>query len=632
VREAELTDQAARQAAIVHVEGPLVVRAPHGTGKTELIVRRYCHLVQNQLAHPLEIMVVTFSRRAAAEMRERLQLRLDQDLERLPITTYHAAARSILTMKAASDKETLRIADPPTSYRLVEQAMKDGNLNPSVWPPRSVYDLIIDAKERGKSPEDFLSVPDSPSMLKVADVFYRYEGLLRDRKSSDFPGLILGAHKLLSEDDEMLTALCERYRFIMVDEWQDSSPGQYEFLRLLALHHHNFMVVGAGEPQSIYEWRRADFRELDRSFREDFPDAPPEADIVLTNNLRSTTEIVKAAGAVFEGKYPELNLVAQRGSGEKVHDVRVSDEQAEAGFVAEEALKLARQGAAWNGMAVLFRTNEQSLLIERQLMAHHIPYVLQGRQRLYHRREVRDILAYLTLSQGENASAVNQIVNTPARGIGPVSLRKLKGDQVQVTESRLTLAVSRAKEIGLNARAVEGIQQLQALLADLRQRRATRPADLITRVVEATGYRAWLQGEMDGETQLQSLRLLSREAEEYRDVPEFLGVIQAHIAEDMERPENEGVTLQTIHTAKGLQFPTVFVVGMEEGLLPYARAQQSGETGERRLAHVAISRARDRVYLVSAQSRADRNGRRTYPRPSRYLAMLPKDVVERLIL
>ena len=631
MRRAELTDQAARQAAIEHVQGPLVVRAPHGTGKTELTILRYCHLVQHQLAHPLEIMLITFGRKAAAEMRDRLQLRLDHDIEHLPVTTYHAAARSILAMRAAAEKGVLRICDPPTSFRMVEQIMRDVNLAAAVWPPRMVYDLIMDAKERGRSPEDLLTVPDSPSLLKLAEVYYRYEALLAERQSSDFPGLILGAHKVLREDAELLDALSERYRFIIVDEWQDSSPGQYAFLRLLALSHRNFMVVGAGEPQSIYEWRRADFRELDRSFREDFPDAPPEADIVLTDNLRSSTEIVKAAGAVFCGQYPELNLVAQRGPGEKVRDVRLPDEQAEAGFVADEAQQLARQGAAWSDMAVLYRTNEQSLLLERQLTAHHIPYVLKGRQRLYHRREVRDILAYLTLSQGEAASALGQIVNTPTRGIGPVSLRKIRGDQAVVTEPRLALAVSRAKELGLGARAVEGIQQLQALLAGLRARKTSRPAELIAQVVEATGYGGWLQAELDGETQLQSLRLLSREAEEYGSTPEFLAAIQAHIAEDMERPEDEGLTLLTIHAAKGLQFPVVFVAGMEEGLLPYSKAIQQGtETAERRLAHVAMSRARDRLYLLSARSRADHTGRRSYPRPSRYLGMLPKEIVDRI--
>jgi superfamily I DNA/RNA helicase len=222
--EITLTDQAVRQAAIEHVDGPLVVRAPHGTGKTELTIRRYCHLVQNKIAHPLEIVLVTFSRKAAAEMRERLQLRLDEDIERLPITTYQSLARSILSMQAAADKGVLRICDPPASYRLVEQAMKESQLAATVWSPRMVYDLVIDAKERGKTPEEFLTVPDSPSLQKLAAVYRRYEALLAERKACDFPGLILGARKLLEDDYDLLSALQERYRFIMVDEWQDSAP------------------------------------------------------------------------------------------------------------------------------------------------------------------------------------------------------------------------------------------------------------------------------------------------------------------------------------------------------------------------------------------------------------------------
>ena len=220
----ELTDQSARLAAIQHGEGPLVVRAPHGTGKTELIILRYCHLVENKLAHPLEIVLLTFSRQAAAQMRERLQLRLGQDIEHLPITTFHSLARSILNMQAAAKKEGLRICDATGSYRLVEQAMTTVKLMETVWPARMVYDLLMDAKERGKTPEAFLTVPDSSSLERLADVYRRYEALLAERKSCDFPGLILGARKLLEDDYDLLEALQERYRFLMVDEWQDGAP------------------------------------------------------------------------------------------------------------------------------------------------------------------------------------------------------------------------------------------------------------------------------------------------------------------------------------------------------------------------------------------------------------------------
>lgn len=610
------------------MDGPLEVTAPNGTGKTELTIRRFCWLVKKKIAWAPEVAIVTFSRKAATEMRERLQLQLEQDIDQLPIATFHSLARSILSMQAGARQETLRIIDPQQSFRLVKQAMVDCKLSEKVWPPAMVYDLITTSREQGITAEKFLTVPESRSQQKLAAVYARYEAQIREKKGYDFPGLILGARQLLENDYDLLEELQDRFRFLMVDEWQDTSPGQYDFLRLLALQHRNLMVVGAGEPQSIYEWRQANFKELDASFRSDFPEVET---VVLTDNLRSTAPIIRAAAAVFGGQYPELNLVPQRGDGDKVQDIRVADEHAEAVFIAAEVQRLAKTGVRLKDISVLYRTNEQSLMLEQQLMAHSLPYVLHGRQKLYHRKEVRDVLAYLTLSQGQDPAALTLILNAPTRGVGPVAQRKVKGDQTQVTELRLQQAIERASDLELSASAIEGIRRLQKTLAQLREHHALRPADLIVKVVEDTGYRAWVSEDLDGETRLQSLRLLAREAEAYARVPEFLADIRTRLADDFERPADEdAVTLLTVHAAKGLQWTAVFVVGMEEGLLPYARSLTHGaETGERRLAHVAFSRARDHLYLVSAASRPDHAGRRVYPRASRYLSALPREIVER---
>jgi DNA helicase-2/ATP-dependent DNA helicase PcrA len=343
---------------------------------------------------------------------------------------------------------------------------------------------------------------------------------------------------------------------------------------------------------------------------------------------------VRSAAALFSARrYPDVELVATRGPGEPIQDVRVQNEYEEAAFVADEAARLASSGIPWNEMAVLYRINRQSALLEHEFMHRQIPYVLPLRQRLYHRREVRDILAYLSLTLAPDEAALRQIINSPPRNLGPVSLRALTENGLSVRWQRFLEVAEReerGQEMGLKPQAVEGLRELRQTLDDLTARATyTPPAALIDLVLERTGYQAWLMDELDGEARLNSIHALRREAEAYHTTAEFLAVMRDRIEADLERPDDEGVTLLTIHSAKGLQFRAVFVVGMEEGLLPHARSVESGaEAGERRLAHVAISRACDRLYLVSAQSR-EHNGRRVYPRPSRYLTALPRDAIIR---
>lgn len=621
-------DREAREAAIRHRTGPLEVMAGHGAGKTTILLERYACLVRERAAWPYEIVLLTFTRRAATEMRERLQLLLGEDTDDLPIFTIHAFAKSVLTT-AAGRHSLFRVYDPNQAFKTLRRAMVDTGLPETVWPPTFVAEVIADAKERGTSPEEFVTIPDSPAQQAIARVYARYQELLRQDHASDFADLVMGAYRLLQGQPHLLEQLQMRCRFVMVDEWQDTSLGQYQFIRQVVGPSRNLFVVGS-EAQSIYEWRQANYARLSEKFTADFPEAKR---VVLRNNFRSTEQIVRSAAALFGGRpYPDVDLVATRGPGDPIQDVRVQNEHEEAAFVADEAARLACTGIPWNEMAVLYRINRQSTLLEHEFMHRQIPYVLPLRQRLYHRREVRDILAYLSLALTPDEAALRQIINNPPRNIGPVSLRALMGNGLSIKWQCFVKAGERGQEMGLKPQAVEGLRALRRTVDDLTtQARHLPPAALIDLTLERTGYQAWLLDELDGESRLNSIRALQHEAEDYHTTAEFLAVMRDRIEADLERPDDEGVALLTIHSAKGLQFRVVFVVGMEEGLLPHARSVESGaEAGERRLAHVAISRACDRLYLVSAQSREHAGaGRRIYPRPSRYLTALPRDDVIR---
>ncbi|MCC6192496.1 MAG: UvrD-helicase domain-containing protein [Anaerolineales bacterium] len=621
------TDGPARERVVQHVAGPLEVQAGHGTGKTTLLLARFARLVRERLAWPHEVLLLTFTRRAALELRERLQCLLDEDTDDLPILTLHAFARRLLASQPDRKQKPITIYDPNHAFRVLRRAMADVRLPETVWPPAFVASLVADTKEQGLGPEAFATVPDSPAQQALARVYERYQARLAQARALDFADLVLEASRLLRADAGLLAELQQRYRFLMVDEFQDTSLGQYALVRLMAGPGRN-VLVAASAAQSIYEWRHAHYPRLSAQFRTDFPDAPR---VCLQDNFRSTHQIVAAAGALFRpGQYPDVDLTAQRGAGELIRDVRLPSEHDEAAFVAGEAQRLARGGTRLNQMAVLFRTNRQSALLEHAFMRHCVPYVLPGRQRLYHRREVRDVLAYLTLATTGEEAALDQVINTPPRGLGPVALRLLRGSDNHLTWTRLVEAMSEPDAVGLKLSAVQALEQFWDLAQSLRKIARDLPhAELIDRVLEDTGYRAWLAEELDGSLRLNSIHELRREAEGYPDIARFLAAIQAQIEADLERPDDEGVTFLTIHAAKGLQFKVVFVVGLEEGLLPAAKAVDgAGEAGERRLAHVAFSRACDLLYLVSARSR-ELGGRRVYPRPSRYLGAIPKSAVIR---
>lgn len=618
--------------AIGHTFGPMEVLAGHGTGKTQLLVARFKALCDRKIAWKFDILVVTFTRPAAGQMRERIQYELAEDVENLRVTTYHAFCHALLESELGKrdDDKPFRVKDPPRAFSVLLQAMRDVGVTDTRLRPRFIAEQIAQAKENGLSPEHYLSVPGSPNMRTVADVFRRYQEILRAENAHDFADLVYESIHLLETRPEVLTRLREQHRFLMVDEWQDTSIGQYHLVRLLAgTEEANLFVVGS-HSQAIYEWRQANYDTLSRAFYEDFPLAKL---VILEENYRSTEQIVRCGRALLDGRYLDVDLVARRGPGEPVQDVRVPTEYDEAAFVASEALHLHHhgEGIPWKEMAVLMRTNAQAAPIEQEFMRQGIPYHLAHGQRLLFRKEVRDLLAYMKIVTTHDDSVMDQVVNTPPRGLGPVALRTLKGGAPTLGWEHLFQALSMGEERKLRQTAVAGVKAFLELLEAIETEGKDRPpADLIDVILTKSGYRAWLHQEYDGDSRLASIRELQREASEFVDTGAFLEAVRARLDAEAERADDQGVFVSTIHSVKGLQFQAVWLIGMEEGLLPHHKAADgwSNEEGERRLAHVAITRARDHLYLVGAKTR-ERRGGRVDTRPSRYLVELPRGDVTR---
>ena len=617
--------------AIEHVHGPLEVLAGHGTGKTAVLTHRHARLILERVAWKYDILSLTFTRQAAMEMLERVQLLLDEDVENLPIRTIHAQARLLLLGESTGEAEQkpFRVYDERQAFRTLRKAMQLADVSEKVWPLRVVAAEIDAAKERGIDAADYLDVPDSPGQQAIARVYTKYQELLKAANAYDFSDLILAAIRILESKPELREQIHAQHRFIQVDEWQDTSTSQYRFIRLLTGPDANLFVVGS-ESQAIYGWRRANYKRLAERFYRDFPQAQQ---LVLKENWRSVQPIVTAARALFNGQYRDVDLIAMRGEGDPIQRVRVDSEYDESAFVAREARRLNQAGISWSDMAVLYRVSAQSALIEQDLLGRGIPYVMTHGHSLYDRREVRDVLAYLEYAASGSELALGQIINTPPRGLGPVTLRRIKDGDHALTLAHLMNAAMEEVQ-GLKPETAKVVEMFLDVLFDLGSKvKETPPPEMIEYVLAQTGYEAWLAQEFDWNKRVRTLGHLKQDAAQHANVADFLEAVQQKSTWQNEHLD-EGVTLSTIHSSKGRQWAVVFVIGVEEGLLPHVKAAGGGRPGtpdppeERRLAHVAISRACSQLYLLYAATR-EKNGRRVDVRASRYLMRLPPEIVER---
>jgi DNA helicase II / ATP-dependent DNA helicase PcrA len=621
---------ACQQEAVLHFEGPALVVAGAGSGKTRTVVHRIAYLLRERRVYPTEILAVTFTNKAADEMKERLERMVGRPAKDLWVSTFHAAALRVL--RTYGEYVGLRpgfvVYDDDDQNALLKEVLKELALEAKPGPFRAMIDRI---KNRGEDLADFLrGAPDFIGGVPkdvAAEVYRRYQSGLRLQGAVDFNDLLLLTIALFEQHPEVLYKVQQRARFIHVDEYQDTNPVQYRLTRLLAGDKPNLMVVGDPD-QSIYGFRHADINNI-LDFTKDYPNARV---IRLEENYRSSSTILRVANAVIEKNTLRLEKVLRptKDGGEPVRLYRAPNAREEAAFVARE---IARMGN-FQQIAVLYRTNAQSRLLEEHLRRANVPVRLVGAVGFFERREIKDLLAYGRVAINP-ADWINlrRIVNTPPRGIGATTVARLV-EHAQKSGITVYEAFRFAEHV------ISRPQQVQAfvrLLDELMEAAfETGPAAFFERVLDETGFRDALKREQDGEDRLQNVEELLRAARDWEEeeggsLADFLDsvALTARAEEPQGEVSTEAVTLMTLHNAKGLEFPTVFLVGLEENLLPHRNSLNRLEDleEERRLFYVGITRAQERLYLSYAEER-ETYGKREFTRPSRFLEDIPQELLK----
>ncbi|MGK0618369.1 ATP-dependent helicase [Meiothermus cerbereus] len=619
-----------QQEAVLHFEGPALVVAGAGSGKTRTVVHRIAYLLRERRVYPAEILAVTFTNKAAGEMKERLEKMVGRPAKDLWVSTFHAAAVRILRAygEYVGLKPGFVIYDDDDQNALLKEILKELALEAKPGPFRAMIDRI---KNRGDGLVEFLrEAPDFIGGVPkdvAAEVYRKYQSGLRMQGAVDFNDLLLLTIELFEQHPEVLHKVRQRARFIHVDEYQDTNPVQYELTRLLAGEKPNLMVVGDPD-QSIYGFRSADINNI-LDFAKDYPGARV---IRLEENYRSSSIILRVANAVIEKNALRLEKVLRptKEGGEPVRLYRAPNAREEAAFVAREIVRL----RDFQHIAVLYRTNAQSRLLEEHLRRANVPVRLVGAVGFFERREIKDLLAYGRVAINP-ADSINlrRIVNTPPRGIGATTVAKL-------VEHAQKSGITVFEAFRLAEQVISRPQQVQAfvrLLDELMEAAfETGPAAFFERVLDETGFRDALKQEQDGEDRLQNVEELLRAARDWEEeeggsLADFLDSVA--LTAKAEEPQGDApevaVTLMTLHNAKGLEFPTVFLVGLEENLLPHRNSLNRLEDleEERRLFYVGITRAQERLYLSYAEER-ETYGKREFTRPSRFLEDIPQDLLK----
>jgi DNA helicase II / ATP-dependent DNA helicase PcrA len=625
--------------AVMHTDGPMLVVAGAGSGKTRVLTHRVAHLIESGSAAPSEILAITFTNRAANEMKERVQgLVGGRTAARMWVMTFHAACGRLLRRDAErlGYRSSFTIYDQADQVRLVKACIEELELDPKRFAPRAVHSAISRAKDRLLTADGYADQVGNFFEQTVASVYGLYQRRLYAANAMDFDDMILQAVLLLEADEEARAAWQARFSHIMVDEYQDTNHAQFRLLSVLAARHRNIAVVGDPD-QSIYAFRGADIRNI-AEFEHDFPGARV---VALEQNYRSTQAILDAANAVI-ARNPDRRpkrLWSDLGRGLPVRVVEADDEHAEARFVAGEITRALDEGAGPADIAVFYRMNAQSRVLEDVLVRQGVGYRVVGGPRFYERAEIKDAIAYLqVIHNPADEVSLRRIVNQPRRGIGSASLDRLAAHASQMNWTLLE-AIEHSSAVPLGTAAAFRVREFAALIEDLREVASTAsPAELLEQVLEQTGYRGMLEAERTFESQgrLENLdeligvaREFAERGEEDASLATFLQDISLYSDSDALNEPRPEVTLMTIHNAKGLEFPIVFVIGLEEGLFPHQRSLDEGdEAEERRLCYVGMTRAQQSLVLTHAHSRTI-FGMRGYNLPSRFLSELPADEIER---
>lgn len=630
-----------QQQAVQHTEGPLLILAGAGSGKTKVLTVRIAHLL-GQGVNPYEILAITFTNKAAKEMKSRVEGLVGDVANRIWLSTFHSFCAKFLRFEIDSFlgyNSNFTIYDTSDSQAVIKAALKALNLDDKYYPVGAMIAAISDAKNKLLFASDFRKQARDFYQQKVADVYEYYERELRKNNALDFDDLLLVAVKLLQSNATVLDKYSHRFRYVMIDEYQDTNHAQYLLAKLLASHWKNIAVVGDAD-QSIYAWRGADIQNI-LDFEKDYPNC---TSIKLEQNYRSTKIILDAANAVIdnnEGR-PEKNLWTDKIEGAKIQHFTAQSEHEEAAFIGDTiAKKHDIHDVPYGDMAILYRTNAQSRVLEEALIKRALPYTMVGGTKFYDRKEIKDVLAYLrVLYNPFDDLSLLRIINVPKRSIGATTVAKLqdyareKGTSLFMTLTQLHLIDS------IKGKTKEKLEEFGIIIFTLVSEMEDKTVlDILESILDRTGYLAQLEESTDPQDQARAENIgeLLSVAKDFQDtnpsgtVEDFLEQVALVNDVDSFEQEEAKVTLMTLHAAKGLEFPIVFLCGLEEGLFPHSRTLMNPEEieEERRLAYVGITRAEKELYISNATTRTV-FGRTSSYLPSRFIDEIPEELVDGL--
>lgn len=630
--------------AVMTTEGPVLILAGAGSGKTRVLTHRIAYLVGEQNVAPWSILAITFTNKAAREMKERAARLVGRGAEDLWISTFHSLCVRILRrdIDRIGISSSFTILDATDQLSVVKQCMKELNIDPKRFEPRAVLAAISAAKNELVTPDRFALQAKDYYQEIVAKVYERYQKKLLSNQSLDFDDLIMTTVRLFQEVPEVLEFYQKKFRYIHVDEYQDTNRAQYVLISMLADHYRNICCVGDAD-QSIYKWRGADISII-LNFEKDYPEAKL---IKLEQNYRSTKTILEAANKVIvnnKGRKEKI-LWTENPAGEKIYHYLGDSEHDEAYFIVDTIRRQLARYKRYDSFAILYRTNAQSRVVEDVFVKSGIPYTIVGGIKFYDRKEIKDLLAYLRLiSNPDDDISLKRIINVPKRSIGDTTVEKIEAYAVQHGLSMYT-ALREADQMGLAARTVNAIRSFAELIDNLSQMvDYLSVTELVEEVLKRTGYREYLQEEKSLESiarleNIEEFLSVTQEFERKSDDRSLLAFLTdlaliadidtlGETAEEEESPEGK-VTLMTLHSAKGLEFPVVFLIGMEEGVFPHNRSlyDEAEMEEERRLAYVGITRAEEKLYVTRAMSRT-LFGKTSSNQPSRFLLEIPAELLE----
>ncbi|HBF2237045.1 TPA: DUF3553 domain-containing protein [Clostridioides difficile] len=647
----------AQREAVEKTEGPVLILAGAGSGKTKVLTTRIAYLIEDKGVQAPNILAITFTNKAANEMRERVEQNIGPETKDMWISTFHSCCVRILRkdINKIGYNRSFVIYDSADQVTLVKDCLKELNLSDKVFEPKAVISAISGAKDKLYTPKQFKDINMADNrMVKIADIYALYQDRLKRNSALDFDDLILKTVELFKANDEVLAYYRSRFRYIMVDEYQDTSKAQYELIKLLAREHQNICVVG-DDDQSIYGWRGADIRNI-LEFEKDYDNVHV---VKLEQNYRSTQVILDAANKVISNNIERKRkkLWSEKKEGELIKIQLTGSEIEEADFIADSIAQIARkENRPYKDFAVLYRANAQARPVEDALNRSQIPYNIYGGTKFYERKEIKDLLAYLRVIQNpQDDISIKRIINVPRRGIGLRTIEKIEDRANLKQESIYSVLIDIETNSGISTKARASISGFVDIIGTLRTIKEVYPVSkLIEKVLDTTGYMDELveirnknekdltgKGE-EAQDRIDNLREFISIALEFessnddtyenKDLETFLTSI-ALTSESNDEEDNDRVSLMTIHTSKGLEFPVVFLTGMEEGLFPISRAIKSMSDSqieeERRLCYVGITRAKEELYMSLTEKRT-LYGKTNVAIASRFMEELPEECIERL--